>query len=177
MGRQQRVKVKNSFSEWQNVTSGIPQGSVLGPLLFVIFINDLPAQIRNSEIYLFADDLKIFKGISSVNDCTLLQDDITHAYEWTKTSLLKFHPQKCKYMRIGNRDKPSIQYELGEPPQELIKSDKEKDIGITIDSNLTFDQHIIDKINSILGLKSRTFEYKDIQTILTLYKSVIRPHL
>ena len=105
LNRRQRVRVQGSFSGWQKVTSGIPQGSVLGPLLFVIYINDLPSVVTNSDPYLFADDTKLFKGIFNASDCAHLQQDLDRMCEWTNTSLLKFHPDKCKQMRIGNRDK------------------------------------------------------------------------
>ena len=74
--RSQRVRVNNSCSSWQEVTSGIPQGSVIGPLLFVIFINDLQENIKSSELFLFADDMKLFHAIYIDEDCTSLQQDL-----------------------------------------------------------------------------------------------------
>ena len=74
--RSQRVRVNNSCSSWQEVTSGIPQGSVIGPLLFVIFINDLQENIKSSELFLFADDMKLFRAIYIDEDCTSLQQDL-----------------------------------------------------------------------------------------------------
>ena len=73
-GRKHRVCVNGKFSEWAPVTSGIPQGSVLGPLLFVLYINDLPENII-SDIYLFADDTKIFTQVNNIEDATKLQDE------------------------------------------------------------------------------------------------------
>jgi hypothetical protein len=94
------VGVNGERSAWHNVTSGIPQGSVLGPLLFVIFINDLPETV-NSDAYLFADDTQIFKIIKSSDDSTILQEDLTKLEEWSDTWLLRFHPGKCiKNMHI-----------------------------------------------------------------------------
>ena len=112
LNRYQRVRVQGSFSSWQSVLSGIPQGSVLGPLMFVIYINDLPSVVEDSDSYLFADGTTLFKGIFSGEDCAQLQLDLDRMYEWTNTSLLKFHPNKCKQMRIGTRDKPDRQYTL-----------------------------------------------------------------
>ena len=94
--------VNGKRSTRHNVTSEIQQGSVLGPLLFVIFINDLP-QTVNSDAYLFADDTKIFNIIKSRDDSTILQEDLTKLEEWSDTWLLRFHPDKCKHMHIGKR--------------------------------------------------------------------------
>ena len=83
-------------SEWENATSGIPQGSVLAPILFVIYINDIPDTVE-SDSYLFADDTKIFRIIKDEDDKEILQDDLTKLEEWSDKWLLKFHPEKCKH--------------------------------------------------------------------------------
>ena len=98
--RTQQVKVNNKTSDWAKVTSGIPQGSVLGPMLFVIFINDMPQSV-NSNIYLFADDTKIFKPITGPDSIIDLQRDLTYLENWSDTWLLKCHPSKCKHMQIS----------------------------------------------------------------------------
>jgi hypothetical protein len=92
--------VNGAGSEWENVTSGIPQGSVLDPILFVIYINDLPDTVE-SDSYLFADDTKIFRIIKDEDDKEILQDDLTKLEEWSDKWLLKFHPEKCKHMKIN----------------------------------------------------------------------------
>ena len=89
-GRIQKVTVNGEDSEWGNVTSGIPQGSVLGPVLFVIFVNDLP-DIVKSDMYLFADDTKIFRIIENNNHCTQLQEDLNTMCKWSDTWLLRMH--------------------------------------------------------------------------------------
>ena len=99
--RHQRVIINGETSDWKEVLSGVPQGSVLGPILFVIYINTLPEVATDSQIYLFADDTKIFKTIKINEDCEKLQQDINKMYNWTHESLLRFHPDKCGYMRIG----------------------------------------------------------------------------
>ena len=161
--------------------SGIPQGSVLGPLLFVLFINDLPEAISESDMFLFADDLKLFKGIFKMEDCHKLQQDLEQVHEWTDKSLLRFHPDKCVKMRIGKSEIYKQDYTLGSsPPIKLRDSDKEKDIGVVIDSNLSFESHMHEKINaanSVMGIIRRTFDFLDESTFLTLYKSLVRPHL
>ena len=81
--------------------SGIPQWSVLGPMLFVLFINDLPKHIpNNSNVYLYADDTKIFRAIGEDNNRVLLQEDVYCMYEWSERWLLKFHQDKCKVIHI-----------------------------------------------------------------------------
>ncbi len=90
-----RVVVNGTTSDWQGVLSGIPQGLVLWPLLFVLYINSLPSTAQDSEIYLFADDTKVFMCILTEEDCDQLHRDLNRVYDWTTTSLLKFRPEKC----------------------------------------------------------------------------------
>ena len=101
--RKQQVKVNESTSSMFDVTSGLPQGSVLGPILFVIYINTLVDKVENSELTLYADDLKLYKEISSEKDTHDLQKDIDNLFDWTKLSLLKFHPATCEVMRIQSK--------------------------------------------------------------------------
>ena len=89
----QQVNVNGTNSEWANITSGIPQGSVLGPILFVLYINDLPKNIV-SNVYMFADDTKVFKTITSPNDQHALHNDLDYLKSWSSKWLLRFHPDK-----------------------------------------------------------------------------------
>ena len=82
--RKQRVCVRDSYSSWSSVTSGVPQGSVLGPILFIIYINDLPDVVLSS-LWIFVDDTKVFRSISSGLDSEILQDDIDRLVEWSET--------------------------------------------------------------------------------------------
>ena len=100
--RTQQMVINWHHSEWMEVSSGIPQGSVLGPLLFVIFINHLP-KVASSDIYLFADDTKISRPITTEGDEQQLQRDLDKLTDWSDTWLLKFHPDKCKHMQIGGQ--------------------------------------------------------------------------
>ena len=98
------VVINNATSSKAPVTSGIPQGSVLGPLLFVIYINDMPDVIaRDSFLYLFADDTKVFRHIRCPDDAAKLQDDIDKLVEWSNIWQLKFHPEKCVSMCIKSK--------------------------------------------------------------------------
>ena len=104
--RKQRVKLGEFTSEWCEVTSGEPQGSVLGPLLFVVFINDLPDGM-NHRFKIYADDSKIIGTIKSIEDQLALQDDINRGTEWSNTWLMHFNFKKCKVMHVGKSKRRS----------------------------------------------------------------------
>ena len=95
-----KVLINGSFSDLMEVLSGVPQGSVLGPLLFLLFVNDLPDWIISSVI-MFADDTKLWRIIKTTNDNQILQRDLDALMNWSNKYLLKFNPQKCKLMCIG----------------------------------------------------------------------------
>lgn len=173
--RCQRVKVNGSYSDYNPVVSGIPQGSILGPLLFIIFINDLPECV-NSLCKIFADDTKIY---SSSDNQKLLQDDLLALLDWSRKWQLKFNIDKCSILHIGKDD--SNRYYMDESHNnELKQTTKEKDVGVTFDTNLKFDTHIstiVKKANQLAGLVRRSFTFLDKFTFLKLYKSIVRPHL
>jgi ribonuclease P/MRP protein subunit RPP40 len=180
-GRQQRVVVNGAMSTWANVTSGIPQRSVLGPILFVIFINDLPDMVPCTA-RLFADDTKAYKAISSINDCVELQRDLDEMQKWATEWQMRFHLDKCKVLRIG-RGHPDFQYTMckqGEPPHTLEESSVEKDLGVFVDNQLSFSKHIqeaISKTNRLLGVIRRTYKFLDEVSWNLLYKGLVRPKL
>ena len=115
---------------------------MIGPLLFVIFINDLPEVIKSSELFLFADDMKLFHAIYTEEYCTSLQQDLILAEQWTNTSLLKFHPNKCSHMRIGLSSIRNDGHTLGPEHITLTNTDKVKYIGVTFDSSLNFEAYV-----------------------------------
>ena len=94
------------------VTSGIPQGSVLGPILFVIYINDLPDVVKHSETYLFADDTKLFKQINSIQLNIELQEDLEALQSWSDRWLLRFHPDKCEVLPVKPKKPRDYNYQL-----------------------------------------------------------------
>ena len=119
---------------------------------------------------MFADDTKIFRSMQSEDDHKHLQDDLTLLEEWTNKWLLKFHPDKCKVLTIGNKSPRDRTYTLTTKidnitvPHKLEHSNEEKDLGITIDDHLTFELHICNKVNKanqMMGLIRRTFTYLD----------------
>jgi endonuclease/exonuclease/phosphatase family metal-dependent hydrolase len=177
--RRQRVCVNRAFSDWTPVTSGIPQGSVLGPILFVIFINDMPDMV-NSICKLFADDTKIYRIISGPADCDALQEDLFKLSEWSDTWLLRFNVDKCKRMHLGytnSKYEYKLSYTNANP---VAETEEEKDLGVVVDPQLKFKKHIstiTNKANKIVGVIKRSFDHLDSSTVNKLYSALVRPHL
>ena len=153
--RQQRVVLNGFKSEWGQVKSGVPQGSVLGPLLFLIYINDLDSGI-SSDISKFADDTKIGRVIRSDLDVFALQTDLDRMNEWSKTWQMKFNINKCKVLSIG-RGNPHNKYTLNH--EELVSSEFEKDLGVIVNSDLRLRKQCLEarnKANRELGFIFRS---------------------
>ena len=177
--REQRVTVNGSQSSWKHITSGIPQGSVLGPVLFLVFINDLPEAIE-VLMKLFADDAKIYAVVSNDRE-NLVQTSLNRAVNWAKIWRMFFNTSKCHHLHVGKHD-TGIRYTMtaNNQERELEKVESEKDLGVIIDQNLTFRAHITSKVNvsnKNLGIIFRTFTYIDQEMFLNLYESIVRPHL
>ena len=115
--RTQRVVLSGSKSEWAPVLSGVPQGSVLGPLLFILYVNDIP-DLVHCNIKMFTDDTKLFTPVRSQEDQEYLQCEISTLEDWTKDWLLEFNADKCKLMQVGRP--PPRNYRQTSPEQELI---------------------------------------------------------
>ena len=177
--RSQVVRVNGEESFSAPVLSGIPQGSVLGPLLFVIYINDLPDRIK-SDTLMFADDTKIMRCIMSEVDSLGLQQDIHELEQWSDRWLLGYNTKKCHVLTIGKIEniKHTHNYELfGNQLEHVFE---EVDLGVTIDYELRFEEHIskkVSKANAISGLIRRSFAYLDCDLFNRLYKTFVRPHL
>ena len=162
-GRTQVVKVNGEESLPALMLSGIPQGSVLGPLLFVLYINDLPGNI-NSETFLFADDTKTFREIISREDSIALQRDIDSLELWTKKWLLDFNIDKCHVLTLGKFENIQHTHRYTICHNELEHVFVEKDLDVTFDSDLKFEDHIsakVNKANAIAGLIRRSFSFLD----------------
>ena len=175
-GRSQRVRVEQGYSSWNQVKSGIPQGSVLGPILFVIFINDMPGVVE-SFCQLFADDAKVFRNICSSEDNKKLQCDIDKLSDWAEKWQLHFNTDKCKSLHIGRTNKRQV-YQMNGISLAQIK--EEKDLGVIIDHELRFHQRSaasVKKANRVLGTIKKSFSHLDETTLPLLYKTLARPHL
>ena len=165
------VVLNNNESEWSDVVSGVPQGSILGPILFNMYVSDMPL-IVNSPIVQFADDVKMFRTIVTVNDFLQLQQDTNLLYEWSRKWQLKFNIGKCYLLHLG---KP---HEFGEYSIDgtVIKAcDVVKDLGVQIDNQLKFHNHTTvatKKANHLVAIIRKTFQHFD---KVTLYKTYVRP--
>ena len=180
-GRTQKVVVNGAESGWEDVLSGIPQGSVLGPLLFVVYINDMPETVQ-SPTHLFADDTKMHKVIKNMMDTCHLQNDVTTLQSWSRLWLLEFHEDKCKHMHIGTNTMGPHYYHMqnGNDKVALETLYCERDLGIHVDYELKFDKHIqkvVNKANAMVGLIRRTYKYLDHQSFVLLYKALVRSHM
>ena len=183
--RKQTVVVNGSQSTQKTVTSGIPQGSVLGPILFVLYINDLPSCVEN-HIRLFADDTKIFTRSDTSEATDSLQADLNQLQSWSQKWLLRFHPEKCHVLKLG-RNKSDAVYKMNRTDLEgntstiiLSESSFEKDLGVYVDSNLNFKEHVertTAKANRIVGVIRRTFDFLTESMFVQLFKSLVRPIL
>ena len=183
-GRIQCVTLENCSSTTKSVLSGVPQGSILGPILFVLFMNDLPRGIDpGTNLALYADDTKIWKKIACDKDLELLQKDIDYLHNWSHDNKMNFHPKKCKVLSILHKPSPLCMlpfiahyYTLGE--STLDYTDCEKDLGVDISNNLSFNEHcnrIMSTAKQKLGLLRRTCCFvNDTKRRRVLYLTLVR---
>ena len=124
--RRQRVTILGATSSEKPVSSGVPQGSILGPVLFLVYVNELPDAVQNSSVACFADDIKIFRCVNSISDAALLQSDLTKLNSWSTSSGLAFNQLKCKCLRVTRKTQPII-YEYTIKNKEMSTTTMEKD--------------------------------------------------
>ena len=179
--RYQRVVLNGIESAWVTVTSGVPQGSILGPSLFIMYIDDLCDECKNSESLLFADDSKMFKAIKNIADCLNLQLDLDRIYNWTIKWKLDLHLDKCYTICFSNKTRNKIVYTYKFGAHVIENVNVIKDLGVYFTSNLSFKHHIefiVSKAFKMLGFVYRsTKSFKDNSVLLTLYKSLVRSRL
>jgi len=179
--REQRVVLGNIGSNWAKVLSGVPQGSVLGPLLFVIYINDLP-DLATNTMKLYADDSKLLSIVNDLSDASRLQGDLDSVSDWMSEWRMKLNNSKSKVMHYGKQNL-NFEYLVKEDDGSigfLERSNKERDLGVIFSSNLDWEEQYLSsckKANMTLGMLKRTFVGRDIGLWKQLYVSMVRPHL
>ena len=174
--RKQRVRVRTSFSNWSPVPSGVPQGSVLGPLLFLLFINDLP-NLLTSMCLLFADDLKIYRSISSTHDAFLLQSDIDTIHKWCQDNCLPLNISKCKVLHLGPKN---AQHPYYFSDSVLTPVNQVNDLGVIVDSHLKFHYQALAasaKARRIGNYLLKFLTYVDPGVLRIIITSSVRPQL
>ena len=180
LDRQMRTVIRGTASQYREVTSGVPQGSVLAPIMFLIYINDLGVDISNgSYLNMFADDAKIQRKIQNENSCKELQEDINKIKAWSEKWKIEFNVDKCHVVRFGvSKKRPIWQYKLGD--EKIPSSEKEKDLGVVINYKCNHEDHINEiarKMYNLLANMKVAFTYVDANMVKKIITTFIRPTL
>ena len=169
--RKQVVRIHSTLSEPLPVTSGVPQGSILGPLLFSIYTNDLSLIPQKCSTQSYVDDTKLitsFQLKDNLDAITDLKDDLFKIGEWCSNNLLLLNPGKAKLMIFGSRQmRPKLQFHsLPFMGKDIVPTDTAKDLGVILDSNLTYDEHVIKTASSCIKKVVGTFPKKILKSRL-----------
>ncbi len=176
-GRRQRVGIDGTFSQWESVTSGVPQGTVLGPILFLIYINELAEIANPSNVKLYADDAKIYGLANTPQQTQVITQSLAAVDEWTKMWQLQLATGKCGVMHIGTKNR-KVDYFLG--GSALMKLKSVEDLGVTICDSLNPHDHVskvVGKASSRVGLLFRGFRTRDPIFLTNMFKTYVRPVL
>ena len=176
--REMRTVVRGTKSSWLEVTSGVPQGSVLAPIMFIIYINDMTEGVT-SYMNMFADDAKLLRKVADEDDCVALNQDLEKISEWSKKWEMSFNTKKCSVLEFGKSKRRVVgNYFLNN--EKIMKRTEEKDLGVVVTDNLNFGKHI-NKItgetyNLVRNIKV-AFTYLDEEMVKKLVTTMIRPRL
>ena len=174
------VTINGSISDQLPVISGVPQGSILGPLLFLIFVNNLPASASSSKIFLFADDTKCLKTVNTYSDCLSLQSDLHNLTIWSQSWNLNFNVAKCALLQFSSGSS-SIAFNYTINKNLISVQEHHRDLGVTMSSDLSWKEHMLNissRAYKTLSLIRRSFsEGHSPQTKRLLYLSLVRSQL
>ena len=179
--RFQRVVIQGVASEWIKVTSGVPQGSILGPWFFSIYVNDIPKEITSSKSLLFADDGKLFRIIKCIVDCLLLQHDIDLLCKWCDTWKISLNASKCYFLPFTNKRSNRINFTYTLNGTVVSQVNVMRDLGVFFTSNFCFRYHVEEickKANRMLGFVRRVVKpFYNEKVLICLYRTHVRSSL
>ena len=172
----QQVVLDGCFSGTLPVTSGVPQGTVLGPLLFLCFVNNIPQHVSN-KIRLYADDILLYKVIDNDEDDYInLQKDLDNLQQWENTWQMHLNPPKCQLIRFSNKHNIN-RYNYKIQNEILKETSSLKYLGVHIDHNLTWKEHANTITNSVRGLLQQNFRRSPAEIKIKCYQTLIQPIL
>ena len=178
--RQFSVRIKGNYSQYKTMSSGVPQGSNLGPLLFLLYINDLPTYIQNASLLILADDCKVYHTINNPSDRFALQTDINNFAIWSHKNHLPLQINKCQVVHFHRKKEPLL-YSYVLAGKKLKEVQSIKDLGITFNFDLNFSKHIEltpNKAMQKLGwIKRTTRSFSDTEVIKILFNTYVKPTL
>ena len=178
--RKYRVVANGVMSEEQDVLSGVPQGTVLASILFIIMISDIDEELKNSISRLFADDTKVSAKIRTHHDIELLQKDLDRIYKWADDNHMEFNERKFEKMSHGDTDGVVAGIYKTQTGEEIHENKTVKDLGILTSKDVSFTEHIDDLVHTSkikAGMLLRTFETREAGPMLKIFNSFIRSKL
>ncbi len=181
LDRTQYVQIPGGVSGTDNVTSGVPQGTVLGPVLFLILISDINRDIKNCKISSFADDTRLYSAVSDPHNCDELQEDLCSVYKWAECNNMQFNSSKFEYICFHTKHSMNINNLYISPTNNIINpSQSVRDLGILMSPTCSFEtqiEKVAKNCSQLVGWILRTFSARDKLTMLTLFKSIVLPRL
>ena len=176
------MKVEGRLSDLAPTVSGVPQGTVLGPVLFLIHIRNLSGNLsQKTQASSCADDTRIWRGVRRLEECQELQNDLQSVYNWADIINMMFNSDKFEWIRYSLSSEQAPFYQYLSPDHSSIKQTESlKDLGVMLSSDLSFDLHIekvVCTASQMVGWALRTFRNRGSYIMLTVFKSLVQPHL